>query len=105
MDFDEFWRRLSAKLTTKLTSQNIKTLGQSHMFGAVMTGPSTLRILTITGDNRTIKRKEFEQMWDVIKDKPKDKRYVSFQGHDNRFKNRVYVRTLISDIVDDRPMQ
>lgn len=103
MDFDEFWRRLSTKLLTKLTSQNV--FMTPHMFGAVMTGPYTLRILATTGNNRTIKKEEFKQIWDMIKDKPKDKRYTSFQGLDNRFKNRVYIRTLMDDIVGDQSMQ
>lgn len=102
MDFDEFWQRLSKKL---VSLKLFNTRARSILFGAVMRGDDAVRVITMTGKGRTIKKKEFERIWDMMKHDSRSERHVSRRGRYSKFWNPAYVCALIDDIVGNHEMR
>lgn len=103
MDFDEFWVWLAMKLGSRGT---FKTLKQSSVFEAVMINPYEVVVEPkSTGEPRVVRKKEFQQMWDIMKDDIRSQRYVNRNGRYYEFWSMSYIGALIDDIVADQPMQ
>lgn len=110
MDFGQFWDRLPKEL--KATGK-FYTLKQSKEFKATMTDSCTVTATpksstqktSVEKEERPIKKDEFQQMWDMIKDDIRSERYVGSNGRFKKFWNPAYVCALIDHVVGDRDMQ
>ena len=103
MDFDEFWRILSECLKH---TKKFKTLTQEKTFEATMTDHETVTVTPdSTSEKRDVKKNEFRQMWDIMKNDKREERYVSRDGRYRDFWNPAYVNALIDYKVGDQDMQ
>lgn len=101
MDFDEFWNRLSAELTT-LTP--FKTVAYGEKFEAVMDGYS-VGVIPSSKYRRSVNMKCFQQVWDIMKDADKGTRYVNISGRYSKSFHASYICALIKYVVGSQDMQ
>ena len=106
MDFGQFWDRLSKEL--KGTGK-FYTLVPSKEFKAIMTDSCTVTATpesstqkeSVEKEERPIKKDEFQQMWNMIKDDIRSERYIRSNGCFKKSWNHAYICALIDHVVRD----
>ena len=103
MDFDEFWIRLAMKIGCGST---FKTLVYPSEFKAIMKEPGEVVVTPrSSGDPRVAYKKDFRQMWGIMKNNIRSERYVNRDGRYDDFWCMSYINKLIDHIVGDQDMQ
>ena len=103
MHFTEFWDGLSHALKT---CRGFRTPKRSKTFEARMADPWTVTVApSSTRTPRKIQKREFQQMWDLMKNDIRSERCASTNGRYSKFWNPVYVSALIDYVVRDQDMQ
>ena len=102
MKFQEFWEQLSIDIRR---GKKLATLEQKKEFEAIMNGRSAVRITPSTEKIRIVLNREFEAMWDKMKDDIRSERYINKNGRYHDYLNSSYVSALIDSIVQNDNMQ
>lgn len=102
MDFEEFWNRLSAELTT-LTP--FTTMAYGNEFEAVMDGYYAVGVIpSSTKYRRNVDVKHFQHVWDVMRGADKGTRYVNIGGRYSESFHASYICALIKYVVGNQNM-
>ena len=93
MDFRRFWNEIRIELRN---TKEFKTLDRAYIFDAVISTSDTITVTpNSTGISREIPKKQFQDMWNIMKNDIYSERYKSTNGRYSPFWSRVYVSALI----------
>ena len=103
MNFKEFWNKLSTELRH---SREFSTLTRHKIFEAKMTHGDTVTVQPRSSKtSRDVPKEEFHEMWDIMKDDIRSKRYVNYNQRYFDFWDSSYINTLIDHVVKDQCME
>ena len=103
MNFQQFWERLSTEIKTSKTFQ---TLVQNTEFDVIMTDTSTVQVTPhSTKIPRIVPISQFQDIWNIMKNDPYEKRYISTNKRYDNFWSIVYVCALVDRIVSHQNME
>ncbi len=101
MNFQEFWRRLSVELKT---NKKFKTLKRSKPFEAYA-DINTITVIPNSNKPRPVPIKEFQKMWEIMKNHIRSERYVNTNRRYSSSHNSSYISALIDHVVSDHNME
>ncbi len=103
MDFQEFWKKLSVELKH---SKRFKTLIQNKWFEVSSVDTSSIEVIPdSTKESRKIPIWQFQGMWHIMKNDPRNERYLNTNKRYYSFWSYSYINTLIDHVVADQGMK
>ena len=103
MRFEQFWEKLYVELKH---SKRFKALKRHTSFEAYFADADTVIVTPdSTKIDRKVSSKEFEGMWNIMKNDIKSQRYVNTNKRYYTFWSSSYINALIDHIVKDQDMQ
>jgi len=101
--FQEFWRALSAELSTRKTFRTMKRL---KPFEARLTDMNAVTVTPqSTGIERLVPIGEFQGMWEIMKNDMRSERYVNRNKRYYSFWSSSFISRLIDHVVGDQRME
>ena len=101
MNFQQFWKKLSIELRQ---DKKFKTLKRVKIFEASLID-NTIVIKRDSIRVRTILIKQFQEMWNIMKNDVRNERYINTNKRYYSFWSYSYINALIDHIVKDQNME